>query len=75
MKELTILNNKILLNQKEDNNFSRSRSFWFHMYTFQYYECLKWLEKQLLLINTNFYNVVVTDIFHKYRIRSHIVIL
>ena len=34
------------------------------------YECLRWLEKPLWLINVKFHNVIVTDMFHKYRIRS-----
>ena len=34
------------------------------------YECLKCLEKPLWLANTKLYDVVFTDMFHKYRIRS-----
>ena len=36
------------------------------MYTFGF----KWLEKLLWVINIKFYDVIVTDMFYKYRIRS-----
>ena len=32
---------------------------------FSIYECLKWLEKPLWLINIKFYDVIVTDIYEK----------
>ena len=39
--------------------------------TFQYLWVLnKWLEKTPWLINIEFYDVIVTDMFHKYRIRG-----
>ena len=36
------------------------------MYTFGF----KWFEKPLWAINIKFYDVIVTDMLHKYRIRS-----
>ena len=33
-------------------------------------ELTKWLEKSLWVINIKFYDVIVTDMFHRYRIRS-----
>ena len=32
---------------------------------FSIYECLKWLEKPLSLINIKFYDVIVTDIYEE----------
>ena len=47
---------------KKENNFT---------WHFNIYECLnKWLEKPPWLINIKFYDVIVIDMFHKYRIRS-----
>ena len=69
MKELTTLNNKFTESEvKKESKFSRSRNFDFTCIHFNIYECLKWLEKPLWLINTKFCNT--TDIFNKYRNRS-----
>ena len=64
MKELTTYN-KIFTEseEKKENNFLRSRNFGFTRTHFNISECLKWLEKPLWLIN-------ITDMFHKYRIKS-----
>ena len=62
MKELTTLNNKFTESEvKKENKFSRSRNFDFTCIHFNIYECLKWLEKPLWLININFYDFIVTD--------------
>ena len=70
MKELTTLNNKFYRIRKEEREQSHVHvTFdltWMH---FNIYEYLKWLEKLIWLINIKFY-VIVTDIFHKYKIRS-----
>ena len=69
MKELTTLNNKFTESEvKKENKFSRSRNFDFTCIHFNIYECLKWLEKPLWLINTKFCDI--TDMFNKYRSRS-----
>ena len=69
MKELTPLNNKFYKIRRKE--FSRSRIiFDFTCIHFNIYECLKWLENSLWLINIKFYDIIVTDMFHKYRIRS-----
>ena len=69
MKELTTLNNKFTESEvKKENKFSRSRNFDFTCIHFNIYECLKWLEKPLWLINTKFCDII--DTFKKYRSRS-----
>ena len=69
MKELTTLNNKFSESEVEkDNKFSRSQNFDFTCIHFNTYECLKWLEKPLWLINNT--ADINTDIFNKYRSRS-----
>ena len=71
MKELTTFNNKFYrIKREKKNNFSHSRNFDFTCIHFNFYEFLKWLEKPLWVINIKIYDVVVTDVFHKYRIRS-----
>ena len=63
MKELTTLNNKFTESEvKKENNFD------FTYIHFNIYECLKWMEKALWLINTKFGDI--TDMFNKYRSRS-----
>ena len=63
MKELTALNNKFTESEmKKGNKFSRSRNFDFPCIHFNIYECLKWLEKPLWLINTKFSDI--TDMFN-----------
>ena len=53
MKELTTLNNKFTESEvKKENKFSHSRNFDFTCIHFKIYECLKWLEKPIWLINT-----------------------
>ena len=55
MKELTTLNNRFTESEaKKENKLLRSRNFDFTCLYFNIYECLKWLEKPLQLINTNF---------------------
>ena len=69
MKEVTTLNSKITESEvKKWNKFSRSPNFDFTCIHFNIYECLKWMEKPLWLINTKFWDS--TDMFNKYRIRS-----
>ena len=69
MKELTTLNNKFTESEvKKENKLSRSHNFDFTCIHFNIYECPKWLEKPLLLINTKFGDI--TDMFNKYRSRS-----
>ena len=46
---------------KKENTFSRSRNFNFTCIHFNIYECLKWFEKPLWLINTKFCDI--TDMF------------
>ena len=68
MKELTTLNNEFTESEeKKENNFSSSRNFDFTCIHFDIYECLKWLEKPLWLINIKLYDVIVTDKFHNNR--------
>ena len=53
MTELTALNNEFAESEvKKENTFSRSRNF-----DFIIYECLKWLEKPIWLINTKFCDI------------------
>ena len=62
MKELTTLNNKFTQSEvKNENKFSGSGNFDFTCIHFNIYECLKWLEKPLWLINTKFCDI--TDMF------------
>ena len=68
MKELTTLNKFTESEVKTENKFSRSRNFYFTCIHFNIYECLKWLEKPLWLINTKFCDS--TDMFNKHRSRS-----
>ena len=69
MKELTTHDNKFTESEvKKENKFSGSRNFDFTCIYFNIYECLKWLEKPLWLINTKFGDI--TDMFNKYRSRS-----
>ena len=71
MKELTtIITYFTESEEKKENNFSLSPNFDFKCIHFNFYECLKWFEKSLWVINIKFYDVTVTDMFHKYRIRS-----
>ena len=58
---------------KKENKFSRSRNFDFTCIHFNIYECLKWLEKPLWLINTKFGDII--DMFNKYRGRSPKVVI
>ena len=69
MKELTALNSKFTESEvKKENKFSRSPNFDFACIHFNIYECLKWLEKPLWLINTKFCDGI--DMFNKHRSRS-----
>ena len=69
MKEVTTLNSKFTESEvKKENKFSRSPNFNFTCIHFNIYECLKWMEKPLWLINTKFCDSV--DMFNKYRSRS-----
>ena len=53
MKELTTLSNKFTESQvKKENKFSLSHNFDFACIHFNIYECLKWLENPIWLINT-----------------------
>ena len=62
MKELTNLINKFTESEvKKENKFSRSPNFGFTCIYFNIYECLKWLEKPLWLIDTKFCDI--TDMF------------
>ena len=62
MKESTTLNNKFTESEvKKESKFSRSRKFHFTCIHFNIYDCLKWLEKPIWLINTKFCDS--TDIF------------
>ena len=55
MKELTTLNGKFAESEvKKENKFSRSPNFDFTCIHFNIYECLKWLEKPVWLINIKF---------------------
>ena len=66
MKELSTRDNKFTESEvKKENKFSRSRNFDFTCIHFNIYECLKWLEKPLWLINTKFGDI--TDMLNKYR--------
>ena len=58
MKELTKFTESEV---KKENKFSRSRNFDFTCRHFNIYECLKWFEKPLWLINTKFCDI--TDMF------------
>ena len=63
---ITTLNNKFTESEvKKENKFSRSRNFDFTCIHFYIYECLKWWEKPLSLINSKFGDII--DMFNKYR--------
>ena len=69
MKELTTLNSKFTESEvKKENKFSRSPNFDFTCIHFNIYECLKWLEKPVWLINIKFCDS--TDMLNKHRSRS-----
>ena len=74
MKKIITLNNKFTESEvKKKSKFSRSRNFDFpyihiSILHFNIYDCLKWLEKPLWLINTKFGDIA--DILNKYRSRS-----
>ena len=69
MKELTTLNSKFTESEvKKENKFSRSPNFDFTCIHFNIYECLKWLEKPVWLINIKFCDS--TDMFNKHRSRN-----
>ena len=53
---------------KKENKFSRSPNFDFTCIHFNIYECLKWLEKPVWLINIKFCDS--TDMFNKHRSMS-----
>ena len=73
MKELTTLNSKFTESEvKKENKFSRSPNFDFTCIHFNIYECLKWLEKPVWLINSKFCDS--TDMFHKHKSRSPTVV-
>ena len=60
MKELTTLNNKFTESEvKKENKFSRLRNFVSTCTHFNIYECLKWFEKPIWLMNTS----DITDMF------------
>ena len=68
MKELTTLNSKFTESEvKKENKFSRSHNFDFTCIHFNIYECLKWLEKPVWLINIKFCDS--TDMLNKHRSR------
>ena len=55
MKQLTTVDNKFTESEvKKENKFSRSRNFDYICIHFNIYECLKWMEKPLWLINIKF---------------------
>ena len=69
MKDLTTLKNKFTESEmKKEYNFSHLPNFDFTCIHFNIFECLKWLEKSLWIISTNFCET--TDMFNKYRSRS-----
>ena len=69
MKELITLNSKFTESEaKKDNKFSRSPGLDFTCIHFNIYECLKWLEKPVWLINIKFCDN--TDMFNKHRSSS-----
>ena len=69
MKELTTLKSKFTESEvKKEKKFSRSPNFDFTCIHFNIYECLKWLEKPVWLINIKFCDS--TDTFNKHRSRS-----
>ena len=69
MKELTTLNSNFTESEvKKEKKFSRSPNFDFTCIHFNIYECLKWLEKLVWLINIKFCDS--TDMFNKHRSRS-----
>ena len=69
MKELTTLNSNFTESEvKKEKKFSRSPNFDFTCIHFNIYECLKWLEKPVWLINIKFCDS--TDMFNKHRSTS-----
>ena len=73
MKELTTLNSKFTESEvKKENKFSRSPNFDFTCIHFNIYECLKWLEKSVWLINIKFCDS--TDMLNKHKSRSSMVV-
>ena len=69
MKELTTLNSKFTESEvKNENKFSRSPNFDFTCIHCNIYECLKWLEKPVWLINIKFCDSA--GMFNKHRSRS-----
>ena len=69
MKELTTLNSNFTESEvKKEKKFSRSPNFDFTCIHFNIYECLKRLEKPVLLINIKFCDS--TDMFNKHRSTS-----
>ena len=69
MKEFTTLNSEVAESEvNKKNKLSRSRNFDFTYTHFNIYECFKWLEKPLWLINTKFCDT--KDMVNKYRSRS-----
>ena len=69
MKELTTLNSNFTESEvKKEKKFSRSPNFDFTCTHFNIYECLKWLEKPIWLINIKFCDS--TDMFNKHRSTS-----
>ena len=69
IKELTTLNSKFTESEvRKENKFSRSPNFDFTCIHFNIYECLKWLENPVWLINIKFCDS--TDMFSKHSSRS-----
>ena len=66
---ITTLNSKFTESRvKKENKFSRSSNFDFTCIHFNIYECLKWLEKSVWLINIKFCDS--KEMFNKHRSRS-----
>ena len=66
---LTTLNSKFTESEvKKENKFLRSPNFDFTCIQFNIYECLKWLEKPVWLINVKFCDRA--SMFNKHRSRS-----
>ena len=69
MKELTKFNSKFTESEvNKENKCSRSPNFDFTCIHFNIYECLKWLEKPVWLINIKFCDSA--GMFNKHRSRS-----
>ena len=68
-ERLTSLNSKFTESEvKKENKFSPSPNFDFTCIHFNIYECLKWLEKPVWLINIKFCDS--RDMFNKHRSTS-----